>query len=101
MEERGGKKFRSESEWRELLERWKASGENGVSFCHREGLCVSLFHKWRRKLSESAAESSGFVEIRSANRMSELGCEIICANGRRVRVSGVSLVEIVRVVESA
>ena len=46
-----GRPRRTASEWSELIERQGASGLSQRDFCDAEGLAVSTFTYWKRKLS--------------------------------------------------
>lgn len=48
---------RSHSEWRSLLEAHAASGLTQTAFCRREGVALSTFQYWKRRLA--ADERSG------------------------------------------
>jgi hypothetical protein len=43
-----------EAFWREMVMAWKASGLGARHFCHEQGLAVSTFGLWRKKLSVEA-----------------------------------------------
>jgi hypothetical protein len=43
-----------EAFWREMVTTWTASGLGAQQFCHEQGLAVSTFGLWRRKLSGEA-----------------------------------------------
>jgi transposase-like protein len=90
--------YRSEVEWRELVEKWEESGERAAEFCRREGLHVSLFYKWRRKLGEVGGIR--FVELK-ARRAAGVRVHIECGRGRRVVVEGLTLREVLAEVEGA
>lgn len=99
MEERSGRKYRSESERRELVERWAASGDGVVEFCHREGVNTSLFYKWRRRVRGVAAGGAlEFVELKGPTPVS---VSVECRSGRRVLVQGLTLKEVLSAAEGA
>ena len=100
MEERNGRRYRTQDEWHELLSRWESSGEKGASFAKKEGICASLFYKWQRQLRPKAKSQSGFVEVRAIKSNPQSVYEIVCRNGRVVRVSGVPLNEVLALVET-
>jgi hypothetical protein len=43
-----------EAFWREMVMAWTASGLGARQFCHEQGLAVSTFGLWRKKLSGEA-----------------------------------------------
>ncbi len=60
---------RSEEEWREIVQRFEASGQSQHEFCKSEGLTLASFTRWRRRLQASATPAAidhGFVEIARA-----------------------------------
>jgi hypothetical protein len=44
----------SEAFWQEMVMAWTASGLGARQFCHEQGLAVSTFGLWRKKLSGKA-----------------------------------------------
>ena len=59
---------RSAQEWRKLLERCERGGQSHREFCEREGLALSTFQWWRRKLGAARRErkdhdGTWFVEL--------------------------------------
>jgi len=43
---------RSQAEWQHILERFEASGMTQAAFCREQGLSVSTFGYWKRRLGE-------------------------------------------------
>jgi hypothetical protein len=59
-----GKVRRSESEWREIFERWEQSGLSRGAFCEHEKISKASFDKWKRQLSGAAGPvARPFVEL--------------------------------------
>jgi hypothetical protein len=62
---------RSREQWRELLARFEQSGQKRNQFCAEQGLSMSSFMQWQRKLREpvaggaNAAEEAVFIELPS------------------------------------
>ena len=59
---------RTTSEWEKLIARFEHTGQTRKSFCLSQGVSVSTFDLWRRKLRGSTAQQSGpcesmFVEV--------------------------------------
>ena len=46
-----------EAFWGEMVTTWKASGVGARRFCREQGLAVSTFSLWRKKLSSPVRES--------------------------------------------
>ena len=44
---------RSAEQWREIQQRFEHSGQTQAAFCSAEGLALSTFTLWRRKLGSS------------------------------------------------
>ena len=53
---------RSESEWRELFTRFDQSGQTREAFCAEQGVVLSSFIRWRRKLRPSSRRPSAVVQ---------------------------------------
>lgn len=52
---------------RELIERWRLSGLTRAAFCRREGVAMSSFDLWRRRLGEA----SGVAAVAASGRAVE------------------------------
>jgi len=58
---------RSADQWAQLIEAQSTSGLSVTAFCREHGLAANSFHRWRRRLEDSAATRSGqhpFVRLR-------------------------------------
>jgi hypothetical protein len=81
---------RSEAEWTEILRRFESSGLASRSFCRREGLALSSFQRWRRRLGSVAAAE--FVELVPASRPSvssaSWSLDVSLPNGVGLRFQG-------------
>ena len=56
------KQLQREARWRAIIKR-QVSGSAGVAgFCRREGLAVSTFHWWRRRLENPVREAVQWIE---------------------------------------
>jgi len=58
---------RSADQWAQLIEAQSTSGLSVAAFCREHGLAANSFHRWRRRLEDSAATRSGqhpFVRLR-------------------------------------
>ena len=58
---RNRRKRRTEAEWTEILRRFESSGLASRGFCRREGLALSSFQRWRRRLG--SVGDTEFVEL--------------------------------------
>ncbi len=52
---------RTKAQWTEILREFELSGVNSREFCRREGLALSSFQRWRRRLGSVASRE--FVEL--------------------------------------
>ncbi|KAE8756946.1 hypothetical protein FSO04_26245 [Paraburkholderia madseniana] len=67
-----------EAFWGEMLTTWKASGIGARRFCREQGLAVSTFSLWRKKLSGSVKEIKPPLAVTAdaAFIASNLDCEL-------------------------
>jgi transposase-like protein len=85
-----------EQHWRELLQRWQASGLSIADFCRQHQLAPPAFYAWRRTLrqrdqpanSPTNAEAVTFVplHIRPDTPTARPPLELVLRNGRILRV---------------
>ena len=82
MRQAGGRRLRarrSAAQWRKLIERFDRSGQTRGSFCAANGLALSTFDLWRRKLGQTQAAApeahceSLFVELTNATESAGSG----------------------------
>ena len=92
------RKRRSEEQWREIVARWRASGESAREFAAREGLVAGTLSWWGNRLKADAprrareAESQAFAPLRVTSSSSSSGggrIEVVTPSGLVVRVTGV------------
>ena len=89
-----GKVYRSESEWREIFVRYAGSGLSQECFCSQEGLALSTFNKWQKRLDESraGAELPQFLELKPElsprDKLSVNSVEFLFPSGLQVRIGG-------------
>jgi hypothetical protein len=57
-----GRCKRTESEWRQILARFRKSGQSRRDFCRKEGLQFSSFQRWQRRLDGSPS-AGDFVTV--------------------------------------
>ena len=104
--QRDGAKERT---WRGHVSRWQRSGLSIRAYCAAEGLAEGNFHAWRRTLAERDAEprrpggqiaTPAFVPIRVLNDRTTAtapsAVEVVCTNGRVLRVGADFDPEVVR-----
>jgi len=99
-----GRVRRQDSEWRELIARWRGSGESIRTFCQKQGIRISSFQRWRRRLSQapvpqraegrSQEASPDFVAVSvnegalSITSASGWSLEVALPNGTTLRFQG-------------
>ncbi len=84
-----GKVRRTESQWREVLEKFDVSGLSQMAFCEREGVAQTSFQKWRRKLLSKKAKDIGpFVELPAQPSPATTAVELSFPSGLVVRIGG-------------
>ncbi len=54
---------RTWTRWRKLITQQAKSSESGAAFCQKRGLCARHFYSWKKRLNESEARCSPFVEV--------------------------------------
>ena len=57
-----GKVRRTDSEWREILSRWKKSGLGPEEFCRKQEIRLSSFRRWQERLGADSAKAQ-FVPV--------------------------------------
>ena len=56
-----------ESRWRAIIRRQMAGRAGVAEFCRREGIAVSTFHWWRRRLRFGEPDAVEWIEARGAD----------------------------------
>ena len=79
--------FKSEPFWRDLIDRWKASGQSIAAFCAAQRVSQATFYAWRKRLTARAprvtAPAPTFAPIRV---VPDPTAEVILPNGLIVRL---------------
>ena len=94
------KEPRTRGEWQELISKQEESGKSIASFCREVGVGHKRFYYWRHRIQEP---QRGFLEVKVSDG-AELAaednwCEVVLANGRRLRVPpGYDMSELQRLV---
>ena len=86
------KQSQREARWRAIIKR-QMSGSAGVAgFCRREGLALSTFHWWRRRLASPVRDNVQWVEGVEAQAPALLpsGPSVAAGAGPAVRVGTAS-----------
>ena len=61
-----GRIRRTETEWKEILDRFGKSGLPIAEFCEKEEISRSAFASWKKKLGAVRKKAPSFVEITNA-----------------------------------
>ena len=78
---------RPESFWRDAVEQWEGSGLSIARYCRREGLALSTFTLWKRRLASDGRSSLIPVEVVIDDQgMSNVPFEVVLRSGHVVRV---------------
>lgn len=82
-----GRVRRTPEEWRELVERFSATGLSQREFCLRNAVNLTSFQRWYRRLKWSSTESE-FVEVPAAaeDRSWSWAVEVELESGTIVRI---------------
>ena len=84
------RKRHTEAQWTEILGRFQSSGQDSREFCRREGLALSSFQRWRRRLGSVAA--TDFVELVPTSSpsipSSNWSLDVSLPNGVRLQFQG-------------
>ncbi len=82
-----GRVRRSEAEWRELVGRFRNSGESVGAFCQREKLVATSFHRWNRRIGEVSTQDFVPVSLSSGTSpaASTWSFEVVLPNGLTLR----------------
>jgi hypothetical protein len=86
-----GKVRRSSAEWKKIVFRQRKSGKSVREFCDREGISLSSFTNWSRKLltSEGSRDSGDFVKVPTDVTSSSIWTvEVSLPNGCTLRLRG-------------
>ena len=74
---------RSAQEWSDIFLDWRRGGESQTGYCRREGISISAFGYWHRKL-ETDAEAHPVVKVSGLVSVPPVG-----KNGLTARAGGV------------
>ena len=81
---------RGEKQWAEIFGRFESSELGSREFCRREGLALSSFQRWRRRLGSTP--SSDFVELvpaaQPSTASSSWSLDVALPNGVFLRFEG-------------
>ena len=79
--------FKPEPFWRNLIDRWKTSGQSVAAFCAANRVSPATFYSWRKRLAtrgrDTAARAPTFAPVRV---VPDPTADVILPNGLIVRV---------------
>jgi transposase-like protein len=79
--------FKPEPSWRDLIARWKVSGQSVAAFCRAHHVSQATFYSWRKRLAARVrtAPAPAFAPVRV---VPDPAVEVILPTGLIVRVPG-------------
>jgi hypothetical protein len=80
------KKKRNTEEWKLVFADWRRSGESRRGYCGREGISVSAFGYWYKKL-ESGSKGQPLVKIRDFSQQKIPGMSTVIAKAGGIEVT--------------
>jgi transposase-like protein len=79
--------FKPEPFWRDLIDRWKASGQSVAAFCAANRVSQATFYTWRKRLANRTGGTTqpapAFAPVRV---VPDPTAEVVLPNGLIVRV---------------
>ena len=81
------KKLDNRNKMFQLVEEWKLSGENQISFCQNKNLHYHIFHYWLRRFKDQKSPAGNAfipVSIPISEQTSSSEIEILYPNGVRI-----------------
>ena len=79
--------FKPEPFWRDLIDRWKASGQSVAAFCAAHRVSQATFYSWRKRLATRTRSTTppapAFAPVRL---VPDPTAEVVLPNGLIVRV---------------
>ena len=84
----GGKRrvIRSESQWRGLIADCEQSGLGAKPFCEQNGITLSTFKNWRRKLSSNGEAGATFVPVTQSAENADWDVELSLGDNVTLRL---------------
>ena len=85
-----GKRVGVRRDWSQVLSEQSSSGLSVPAYCAQQGIGVSLFYQWRRRLSGSGvATEDGFVQLRplASGASQSSGVSLVSPSGWRVELT--------------
>jgi len=73
-----------EETWKAHRENWRRSGKSQRTYAEEQGLSVSSFTRWLRKLSEERDRQPGFIPLRMPKEIRQIRETILIRGTGRV-----------------
>ena len=81
------RKFKPEPFWRDLIDRWKVSGQSVAAFCAAHRVSQATFYSWRKRVAtRTRCMSSRHPAFTPVRVVSDPMAEVVLPNGLIVRV---------------
>jgi hypothetical protein len=81
------RRFKPEPFWRDLIDRWKVSGQSIAAFCAANHVSQATFYAWRKRLAARTRSTSRTAPAFAAVRVvPDATAEVILPTGLVVRV---------------
>src|SRR5215831_1886592 len=81
------RRFKPEPFWRDLIDRWKASGQTVATFCAAHRVSQATFYSWRKRLAapnpDTTPPAPMFAPVRA---VPDPTAEVVLPTGLVVRV---------------
>ena len=61
------RKYRSQTEWQNIIQQQKDSGLSAITFCQQQGLSSKTFYKRRRTQYEAPIVDASFIKIKKSS----------------------------------
>jgi hypothetical protein len=82
------RRLKLEPFWRDLIDRWKASGQSVAAFCAAHRVSQATFYAWRKRLAAGTGSTARTAPAFAALRVvPDATAEVILPTGLIVRVS--------------
>ena len=79
--------FKPEPFWRDLIERWKASGQSVAAFCAAHRVNQATFYSWRKRLATRTRYTTPPAHVFAPVQLvPDPTAEVVLPNGLIVRV---------------
>ncbi|OAI52715.1 hypothetical protein AYO44_16490 [Planctomycetaceae bacterium SCGC AG-212-F19] len=74
------------ADWRELIERWKASGQSVAAFCAARRVSQATFYSWRKRLGDRRTTAKPPPTFAAVQVVLDPTADIVLPGGLMVRV---------------